>query len=79
MVVVHELLVLLALGVRHEPEVGSGGTPLSLHGTRDQMAIGPSRRHHRGLDAVDELVQVVELFFERDFHGRGGLKGEGGG
>src|SRR5262249_21022986 len=30
------------------------------------MAVGAARRHHRRLDTVDELVEVVELLLERD-------------
>jgi hypothetical protein len=37
---------------------------------RRWVAVGAARRHHGDLDAVDELVEVVELLFERDFHGR---------
>ena len=65
--IARELLELLALDVRHEPEIGSRGAPLRLHRTRDEMSVGAPRRHHRGLDAVDELVEIVELFLERDF------------
>jgi len=31
------------------------------------MTVGPAGDKHRGLDAVDELLEIVELFLEWDF------------
>ena len=62
-----ELLELLGLDVRHEPEVGSGGASLRGHRSRHEVAVSATRGHHRDLDAVDQLVEDVELFLERNF------------
>ncbi len=45
---------------RHEPEVRAVGPLLVGHCTRTQMAAGPARRHHGGLDVVDEFVELPE-------------------
>jgi len=64
-----QLLELLTLHVRHEPEVGAGRAALRLHRTGDELSVGAARGEHGGLDTVDERVQVVELLLEGDFAG----------
>jgi hypothetical protein len=67
--VVREVQVGVALDVcelagplsRDEPEVGTCCTLLSCHRTRLEVTVLAPRRHHRNLDLIDHLVELLEL------------------
>src|SRR6185503_19098677 len=44
-----------------EPYVRAGGLLLRGHGPRLQVSVGPARRQHGRLEAVDQLVEALEL------------------
>jgi len=61
-----ELLELVRLEVRHEPEVGPRPTLLRLHRPRHELPVRSPRGHHRDFHPVDQGVEIVELLLERD-------------
>src|SRR5690606_24128743 len=56
-----QLVELVALDVRDEPEARAVAPALRLHRPRDEVAVRPPRREHADLDPVDETVQVLQL------------------
>jgi hypothetical protein len=56
-----ELLECVGFDARDEPQISASGATLSLHRARDELAIRSACGEHRDLDAIDEIVEVVDV------------------
>jgi hypothetical protein len=59
-----QLVQLVRLDVGDEPEIAAFGLGLGGHGPRDQVAVRPAGGEHGDLDALDEIVEVIQLLLE---------------
>ncbi len=57
-----QLFQLVRISIGNEPEVGVVDALLGGHRPGDEVAVVPPRSEHRGLDSLDELVQLFEFF-----------------
>jgi hypothetical protein len=58
----HQVVELVRFRVGDEPQVAVFHARLRRHRARDELSVPAASGEHRGLDAVDEIVELVEFF-----------------